>query len=260
MRRAPLAVLTTTLGLAGGMCLGVTPLGAASAAQDERPKLAATLAACETGVDASERFAVFTGSMPALRGTRRMSMRFDVQWRGSSDESASVRRVRAPRLGRWHRSKRGVAGFIYTKRVTKLTAGRWYRAVVRFRWHDARGRVRKRAKRVTEFCHQPDQRPNLQLESLRRPRRGSYLLTIVNTGMTAAPESTVAVEPRPETDFQRRVPPLAPGERTSVVVDADPCEPDAIVVVQLDRLRVVDESRENDNRVEMACPAADRLG
>lgn len=247
MRRAPFVSLLMLL-------LLPAPAGA-----QERPRLAATLAACETGPDATQRFAVFTGSMPARRGTHRMSMRFDLQSRGS-DDAQPAQRVAAPKLSRWNRSRAGVAGFIYTKRVTRLTPGRWYRAVVRFRWHDAKGRVRRSARRVTPFCHQPDQRPNLQLESLSRPRRGSYLVTIVNTGLTAAPESTVGVEPRPESSFVKQVPPLAPGERTSVVVDADPCDPDSVVVVQLDRFRVVDESREDDNRVELTCPPADRLG
>ncbi|HEX2084603.1 MAG TPA: CARDB domain-containing protein, partial [Solirubrobacteraceae bacterium] len=100
----------------------------------------------------------------------------------------------------------------------------------------------------------------LQLESLRAARPGSYLVTVVNTGLTPAAGSTVAVEPRPGTSSQRPVPPLAAGERATVVVEADPCEQSSVVVVQLDRFRVVDESREDDNRVELACPAADRLG
>jgi len=248
MRRA----LLFTLLFAGA----TTP---ALAAQGERPKLGATLAACETGTDAAQRFAVFTGSMPALRGTRRMSMRFDLESRGS-EEAATPQRVEAPKLSRWNRSKAGVAGFVYTKRVTRLAQGRWYRAVVRFRWHDRRGRVQRSAKRVTPFCHQPDQRANLELVSVGRARPGSYLVTIVNTGMTPAPESQVALEPRPEKESRRAVPPLAPGERTSVVVDGEPCVPGSVVVVQLDRTKVIDESREDDNRVESDCPPADRLG
>ncbi len=251
MRRAPLTLLLTL-----AVALGAT---GSARAQDEPPKLAATLAACETGPDAAQRFAVFTGSMPAMRGTRRMAMRFDLEERGS-DESAPATRVAAPKLSRWNRSQANVAGFVYTKRVRRLAEGRWYRAVVRFRWYDARGRVQRSAKRVTPFCHQPYQRPNLELVSLGRARPGSYLVTIVNAGTVAAPESTVALEPRPGTDFQRPVPPLAPGERTTVVVDADPCEPRSVVVVQLDRLKVVEESREDDNRVESDCPPADRLG
>jgi hypothetical protein len=242
------------------LSLALLALPAPTVAQD-RPRLAASLAACETGPEPSQRFAVFTGSMPAMKGTHRMSMRFDLEARGSEDAAAgaSPQRVAAPKLSRWNRSRAGVAGFIYTKRVTRLTVGRWYRAVVRFRWHDARGRVKRRARRVTEFCHQPDPRANLVLEGLSRPRRGSYLVTIVNTGMTAAPESAVALEPRPERSFVRQVPRLAPGERTSVVVDADPCEQGSVVVVQLDPFRAVDESREDDDRVELACPPADRL-
>ena len=247
MRRAPFVLLAL---------LALGPSGSAWA--EERPKLAAKLAACETGASPAERFAVFTGSMPALRGTRRMAMRFELQERGSDESGPQA--VAAPRLGRWNRSKAGVAGFVYTKRVTNLTPGRWYRAIVRFRWHNARGRLQRAAKRVTPFCHQPDQRPNLKFESLRSPRSGSYLVTIVNTGMTAAPESTVTVEPHPQRTFIDRVPPLAPGERTSVVVDGDPCERGSVVVVQLDAFRVVDESREHDNRVESDCPPADRVG
>ena len=249
MRRAPFVSLTV-LALLAGPSTGW--------AQEEPPRLAATLAACETGTDPAQRFAVFTGSMPAMRGTRRMSMRFDLEERGS-EETAAPQRVAAPKLSRWNRSKAGVAGFVYTKRVTRLAPGRWYRAIVRFRWHGARGRVQKSAKRVTAFCHQPDQRPNLELVSVGRARPGSYLVTIVNTGMTASPASQVALEPRPGTEARRAVPPLAPGERTTVVVDAEPCEPRTVVVVQLDRERAIDESREDDNRVESDCPPADRL-
>ena len=251
------------------LCLLALLAPSSALGQEKRPKLAATLAACESGPSAAQRFAVFTGSMPARRGTHRMSMRFDLEeieppqpsaGSGSQPAAAMPERVAAPKLSQWNRSKRGVAGFVYTKRVAKLVQGHWYRAVVRFRWHDRAGTVQRAARRVTPWCRQPDQRPNLVLESLSRPRPGAYLVTIVNTGMTAAPESTVSVEPRPETDFQRPVPALAPGERTSVVVEAEPCAPSSVVVVQLDRHSVADESREADNRVELACPAADRLG
>ena len=235
-------------------------LGTAAPAQaeDEPPKLSAMLAACETGTAPDERFAVFTASMPAKPGTRRMAMRFALQTR-DSESDRTIRRIDAPKLGRWNRSKRGVKGFVYTKRVTRLEQGRWYRAVVRFRWLDADGDVQRRARRVTSFCHQPDQRPNLELVSLGASKRGSYLVTIVNTGLTSAPESIVAVEPRPETEASHAVPPLAPGERTTVVVEAEPCERESVVVVQLDRGKAIDESREDDNRVESDCPAADRV-
>lgn len=247
MRRAPLALISL-------LVLAAAP----AAAQAPPPPLEASLAACETGPEGEQRLAVFTASMPALRGTRRMAMRFDLEERRGLTP-ARFQRVAAPKFGRWERSRRGVAGFVYTKRVTGLASGRWYRARVRFRWYDADGRVHRRARRATPVCHQPDRRPNLRLESIRSPRPGSYLVTIENAGLSPAGESTVAVEPRPDAGFTRRVPPLAPGERTSVVVEGDRCQRDGVVVVQLDAEKVVDESREDDNRVESACPEADRL-
>jgi hypothetical protein len=239
------------------LCLLLLPAAAAPArAQDEPPKLEATLAACETGPEEAQRFAVFTASMPARSGTRRMAMRFVLQVRGSNGR---LKKVKAPKFGRWDRSKKDVAGFVYTKRLTQLPQGRWYRVVVRFRWYDADGEVQRAARRVSAFCHQPDQRANLELVSLGAARPGRYLVTIVNTGMTAAPESTVALEPRPGDEARHAVPPLAAGERTTVVVEAEPCDADSVVLVRLDRGRVVDESREGDNRVESDCPTADRV-
>jgi hypothetical protein len=249
MRRAPpVCLLTLALGL------GAAVAAAAGPAKQAPPKLAAALAACETGPERDQRFAVFTGSMPAMAGTRRMAMRFDLQERRS--DTARFRRVAAPKFGRWNRSRPGVGGFVFTKRVTRLEQGRWYRAVVRFRWIDARGRVQRTARRVTPVCHQPDQRPNLRLASFSAARPGSYLVTVENAGQTPAGESTVALEPRPGVEAERIVPPLAPGERATVVVEAEKCDRGSVVVVQLDRHRAVDESREDDNRVEQDCPGS----
>jgi len=247
MRRAPLVILL----------LAVLAAGSAWA-QEPPPKLAARLAACETGTTPEQRFAVFTASMPAMAGTRRMGIRFDLEERRSG--KSPFRRVAAAKWGRWDWSPANARGWVFTKRLMNLAVNRWYRAVVRFRWRDAKGRVQRTSRRVTPFCHQRDQRPNLQLESLSAAKAGSYLVTIVNAGLTPAAESTVAVEPRPGSEVQRPVPPLAAGERTTVVVEAEPCRADAVVVVQLDRGRAIDESREDDNRVENDCPKAPESG
>jgi hypothetical protein len=97
----------------------------------ERPPLRASLAACESGPQAGQRFAVFTASMPALAGTRQMSMRFDLMERRDGARRR-WRRLTAPAFGRWDRSKEpGAAGFIYTKRVERLSQAAEYRATVR---------------------------------------------------------------------------------------------------------------------------------
>ena len=89
MRRALLALL-----------VAVVP-AAPAFAQEEPPPLRATLAACEAGPNPAERFAVFTGSMPALPGTARMLMRFDLLQRPDGDRRWAP--VRAKAFGRWER-------------------------------------------------------------------------------------------------------------------------------------------------------------
>ena len=173
-----------------------------------------------------------------------MAMRFDLEERRS--DAARFRRVAAPKFGRWDRSKAGVAGFVYTKRVTRLAQGRWYRAIVRFRWSDAQGRVQRTARRATPACHQPDQRaePRSSSRSARRARRAGparYLVTIVNAGhdRRAGVDGRRSSPDGRATAVARRSPPLAPGERTTVVVDADPLRAgDRLVVAKLDGVRV----------------------
>lgn len=247
MRRAPLVIVILA-------ALAVAPAWA----QEAAPKLGARLAACETGTNPEQRFAVFTASMPAMAGTRRMGIRFDLEERRGP--KAKFRRVAAAKWGRWDWSPPNARGWVFTKRLMNLVVSRSYRAVVRFRWRDAEGRIQRTARRVTPFCHQPDQRPDLQLESLSATRAGSYLVTIVNGGLSPAEASTVLVEPKQGSAAQRPVLPLAPGERTRVVVEAEPCKAGTTVVVELDRDRTVEESREGDNRVENDCPVPPESG
>src|SRR5688572_1959940 len=84
---------------------------AAPADAQKRPPLRATLAACETGPAASERFAVITGSMPARRGTARMAMRFTLLSRRAGGKRWTASRAKAFR--RWHRSAPGRGGFVW---------------------------------------------------------------------------------------------------------------------------------------------------
>ena len=236
----------------------VLALAAPAGAQEPPPPLRATLAACEAGPQPAERFAVFTGSMPAIAGTARMWMRFDLLER--RETSKRWRRLRAPALGRWERSKEaGASGFIYTKRVERLKQRARYRAVVRFRWFDAHGRVQRETRRTTPVCVQPWQRPNLRIESVEvrpatDPAMARYLVTIVNDGLTAAGPFTVGLVVGAEEDV-RDVPGLAATGRTTLEIPGrrcDPARPDRIAV-QLDIRDVVRESSERDNRSDRAC-------
>src|SRR3954454_11697542 len=149
MRRAALILLTAAALTGGAVALA------------QAPPLAARLATCQTGPNATDRYAVFTGSMPRIGGAGTMAMRFDLFERQPQGRFLAVS---LPHWGVWEKtSKKGVPGFIFTKRVEQLAAPASYRAVVSFRWYDAQGRVVRRATRTSSTCVQPDWRPDLHV-------------------------------------------------------------------------------------------------
>lgn len=222
------------------------------------PPLRAATSTCRTGATPAERFAVFSGSMPARPGSTRMAMRFDLQIREPGDRA--FRRVFAPSFGRWERSGAGRSGFIYSKRVDGLNAPARYRTVIRFRWLDADGRTVAIARRTTPTCDQPDPRPNLRLLALRtapasQPGATTYLLTLVNAGRGSAGAFRVAAGP----DDGGRAATVTVGGMASrevrvIEVVARACGTGSRVRIRLDVDAVVAESDEDDNDVRRACP------
>lgn len=130
--------------------------GSAPGGAQNAPGYSATLEQCVTSAIQAERSATFTGRMVATGDTRRMGMRIEVQQRLRKSPAFHI--VVAPGLEVWRNSEPGVKIYKYMKQITNLVAPAVYRAVVRFRWVDARGRVIKRAELRTARC---DQRPLL---------------------------------------------------------------------------------------------------
>ncbi len=192
---------------------------AAPAEPGDLPPLKASVSACSTGAAAADRFAVFTGSMPAQRGTARMSMRFDLLRR--VDGSRRYVRVEAAKLGRWERSEPGRAGFIWSKRVERLAGGATYKARIRFRWHDASGDLQREAVRRTPACVQPDQRADLEVADVTRQGPG-YLVTVVNAGAVAADASALTLAVGDGERASAAVPALAPGGQATVELAGGP--------------------------------------
>jgi hypothetical protein len=118
----------------------------------------ATLEQCVTSVVQAERSATFTGEMTAIAGTVRMAMRVDVQQR--LPHEALFHTLSAPGLGVWRSSGLKVKVYKYLKQVTNLSARAVYRALVRFRWLNAKGHVIKHAERLTPACAQPAAPPS----------------------------------------------------------------------------------------------------
>ncbi|MDQ3851191.1 MAG: hypothetical protein M3296_11330 [Actinomycetota bacterium] len=229
----------------------VSALPASAAAQD-RPALRAGLESCQTGLAAAERVATFVGSMPALAGTQRMWMRFDLERRRPGQRR--WRRVRgAPGFGRWERSLPGRGGFVFHKRVEALHVPATFRAVVRFRWYAAGGVLQRATRLRTRSCAQPDLRPDLVPGTLTAlpvaPGLARYALEVRNAGSTDAGGFTVRVG-----DGSVQVARLGAGERRAVEVTAAACAPGTAVAVAVDPEGRVDEARERDDAVALPCP------
>ena len=142
--------------------LFLAPAGAAFAQRGRGPttrppQSSAALQQCVTAVVQTERSATFAGEMSAVAGTARMAMRIDVQERISGEPRFHA--ILAPGLGVWRVSDPKVKIYMYLKQVTNLSAPAEYRALVRFRWLAAKGRVIKREQRLTPSCDEPPAPP-----------------------------------------------------------------------------------------------------
>jgi hypothetical protein len=113
----------------------------------------ATLEQCVASLTQAERSATFLGEMTSMPGTGRMSMRIELQERLPND--TAFRNVAAPGLGVWRAAAPGVKIYRYIKQVTNLSAPATYRAAIRFRWVNAKGKLIKALERRTSTCTQP---------------------------------------------------------------------------------------------------------
>jgi hypothetical protein len=113
----------------------------------------ATVEQCVTSSAQGERSATFLGEMTATPGTGRMSIRIELQERLPGE--AAFRNVAAPGLGVWRAAAPGVKVYRYIKQVTNLSAPAVYRAAVRFRWLNTKGKLIRGIERRTPTCVQP---------------------------------------------------------------------------------------------------------
>ena len=229
-------------------------LAPSAAAAQGRPALRASVAACETGPLPAERFAVFTASMPALPGTGHMQMRFDLYARAPGERR--YRRVQADAFARWDRSKPGRSGFIYTKRVEALTPRVAYRALVRFRWIDAGGRVQRTTRRKTRTCRPGELRPDLRVLGVDVLGGGRYQARVLNAGHSPLSRPvdvvlTVAGTPQPAVRLEA----LDPGEEAVLPLSGPECPVGRGVEVVFDPAEQLDDADDTDNALGRLCPA-----
>ncbi|HYM57439.1 MAG TPA: CARDB domain-containing protein [Solirubrobacteraceae bacterium] len=217
----------------------------------------AWLVECGSALGQADRFAEFKGRMRAIPGAERLLMRFTLQMR---DEGSPRWRALPPLvLGRWMSSDPAVSRYVYTKRVENLVAPAGYRAVVRFRWLDERGRRLAAGRAVSPACLQADLRPNLHPLDIRVQRgpaaaRATYVIPVANRGRTAVDAFELVLTVDGQALPLQSVDAMAPGERRVVIVEGPRCQPGSSLAVDLDPSGAVDERVEVDNRLTRPCP------
>lgn len=123
----------------------------------QEPSASASVEQCVTGAAQSERSAMFAAEMTAMPGSVRMAIRVEIQEQIAGE--ALFHTITASGLGAWRVSDPGVRAYRYNKQVTNLFAPASYRAAVRFRWLNAKGRLMKSSVRHTPGCRQTASTP-----------------------------------------------------------------------------------------------------
>ena len=213
----------------------------------DAPKLQATVSSCQTGIDPASRTAVFTASMPASDDTARMAIRFDLQQR--TVDGGIWKKVAAPSFGRWERSRRGVAGFVYAKDVHGLTAPGEYRAVVRFRWYALPTAPSPRCAGPPAAASSPTSGPTSSAARVQvvpaADGTATYRVAVRNTGRTAAGPFAVALTVGGAPAARTTVGGLAPGAATTVELTGPACAAGRPAQLTIDDGNAVDESSED---------------
>lgn len=239
--------------------LVTAPAAGAAVAPAKPVALRAGLVACETGSAAAERFAVFSASMPLVKGAERMELRVDFLQRRPGD--ADFVRLVVPKFGVWERALPRVPAFVVDKRVNALAAPAAYRVRVRFRWFAADGSVVRRSVRRSKICQQPDPRPDLVFDSVTAqetedPQQARYEVVVRNAGRGDALSSagvslTIAGRRFPS----RSVVALRSGEKDTVSFLAPRCSGETWLELSLDAAGAIEEAGERNNILSVPCAA-----
>jgi hypothetical protein len=208
---------------------------------------------CRTGDDAVDRAVTYRARMRSVPGSARMRLRFVLLARSTGD---SPQQLGSENIGGWRKSDAGVTRFSYSQKVRGLDAGVAYRAVVKFRWYDANGKLIKRAKRRSRACKPSGELPNLELLSVKvspgkTPGTARYSINIGNTGEGPAEFFVVSLFVNNDAEVDSRtIERMEAGETETIKFNGPACFKLRAVV---DRERSVPETIEDDNVLSARC-------
>ena len=242
-------VITVSLVLLAGTALLPAAAGAGPRYVASKWTTAVKVSRCSRVLDE----AVFHGRMRRVKESRRMGMRFTLLER-TGDEGFLP--VPAPKLGKWHRSRSGVAAFGYRQIVRNLAKGSVYAMRVDFRWWDGEGDVVKRSRKRSATCPGPDALPNLRVRVTGVKKTAAedsdrYFVKVMNLGSAPAANVPVALTVDGAPGGSATVPLLYAKSSRVVSIRAPECE--GYTEAEADPDGLIAETNELDNTHRLAC-------
>jgi hypothetical protein len=198
-----------------------------------------------------DRAAEFEARMGQADDAAKLRMRFTLQARKPGKKA--YRRVAAPGFSGWTTADPGTSRYVFTRRVEGLIGPARYRAMVRFKWLDARGRTILSARRYSKACRQPDHRPNLKVKALSHEGRHRYVALVANTGRSASGAFELQVALGGTVLDPVSVDSLEPHTQRLVTVRGPRCVAGTAMTASVDTLDLVDERNEHDNVFSAPC-------
>jgi uncharacterized repeat protein (TIGR01451 family) len=201
----------------------------------------------------ADREAVFYARMQRVADAYRMAMRFTLLERTGD---AGYLPVKAPGLGRWQRSRPGVASFGYRQAVRGLLDSAVYRMRVDFRWYSTDGAVIQELRRRSSSCRRSVDLPNLRVRVVAAapaavPGVVRYGVRVSNDGPAAATAVPVALVVDGNVVDTVSVPTLAAAEVRFLTIRGPACR--QTVEARVDPDGAIPESSELDNVHAVAC-------
>jgi hypothetical protein len=199
----------------------------------------------------ADRAAEFEARMGKVEDGVKLKMRFTLQARKAGKKA--YRRVAAPGFSGWTTADPGTSRYVFTRRVEGLIGPARYRAMVRFKWLDARGKTILTARKFSKACRQPDHRPNLKVKALSHEGKRRYVALVANSGRTESGAFDLELTVGDTTLAPVTVESLAPHTQTLVTVRGPACTAGTALTATADPLDMIDERSERDNAFTAAC-------
>jgi hypothetical protein len=221
---------------------------------------------CQRSVNPVGRGIAVSAVMRPLKGTRRLTMRFELFTR--SKAVPAWKTVSGGDLGAWLTPRNSTLGqrsgdvWIVNKSVNELAAPAAYRFRVTFRWVGSHNRTIGTATRTTATCNQPELRPDLLVPSIDvqpisgHPHLNLYVATIANHGATAARNFRVLFSTASGASESHSIKRLAAHSKTTVSFRGPACNTTAPSTVTVDPDGVVDDFNRTNNTATATCSSA----